>query len=95
MKQEFKVGDIVNNGWISVDDELPPQDVKLLLCMSEINKVVIGYYAVDDSPFTDDDGKEYAYSHWFDDEDEHFAWGFDEISHWQPLPNPPKELKDE
>ncbi|OPH36756.1 DUF551 domain-containing protein [Moraxella lacunata] len=80
----------VDNGWISVDNT-PPEDIELLLYHPEMNKTVKGYYAVDNTPITDDDGKEYAYSHWFDDEYGSFAWEFDEISHWQPLPQPPKE----
>lgn len=81
-----------HNGWISVDDKLLKQYAnKDILIYTRIGDVKKASYSVDDSPFTDDNGKEYAYSHWFLDEFGDFMYEIDEVKYWQPIPKPPKE----
>lgn len=81
-----------NNGWISTDcDSLKEYANKCILIYTKSGCIKKAMYSVDDSPFTDDNGKEYAYSHWFSDEFGDFMWEFDEVDFWQPLPKPPKE----
>ena len=80
-----------NNGWLSVNDELLKQYAnKDILIYTEQGYTKKAMYSVDDSPFIDDDGKEYQYPHWFSNEYGDFMWEFDEVKYWQPLPNPPQ-----
>lgn len=80
-----------HNGWISVDDELLKQYANKEILIYVYDTVKKVFYSLDNSPFTDDDGKEYQYSHWFSDEFGDFMWEFDEVKFWQPLPKPPKD----
>lgn len=72
-----------NNGWISVKDELPV-DMGFVLLLEADGDIIIGQYYFEQSPFLAD--TEYYQSinyQWLAD--------LDEITHWQPLPQPPKE----
>lgn len=80
-----------NNGWISVDDKSLKKYANKEILIYVCDTVKKAFYSVDNNPFTDDDGKEYQYSHWFSDEFGDFMWEFDEVKYWQPLPVPPKE----
>ncbi|WP_432481720.1 hypothetical protein [Moraxella sp. ZY200743] len=81
-----------NNGWISTDcDSLRQYEDKEILIYIKTVGIKIAIYTIDDSPFTGDDGEEYAGYHWFSDEFGDFMWEFDEVKCWQPLPNPPEE----
>ncbi|WP_323842598.1 MULTISPECIES: DUF551 domain-containing protein [unclassified Moraxella] len=69
-----------NNGWISVDDELPKPFEKVLVYVKTPKKVIIG---------TDSHNPElleYGVRH-------SFVLTEYEVTHWQPLPQPPKILK--
>lgn len=81
-----------NNGWISVNDESLKRYVdEEILIYTPWGHIKKATYSVDDSPFTDDDGNEYQYSHWFSNEIGMFMYEFNEIKYWQPLPQPPEE----
>lgn len=85
--------DRLGDGWYSTSDE-KLKDFADRDILIEINgKVRIARYVIDNTPCTDDDGNEYASSHWFNDEMDDFMWEFDEIKYWQPVPNLPKEIK--
>lgn len=77
-----------NNGWISVDDKSLKQyankEILIYTAWGNIKKAI---YSVDNSPYIDDDGKEYQFSHWFSDEFGDFMWEFDEVKYWQPYHN--------
>lgn len=81
-----------NNDWICVDDELLKQyankEILIYTAWGNIKKAI---YSLDNSPYIDDNGKEYQYSHWFSDEFGDFMWEFDEVKYWQPLPKDPEE----
>ena len=65
--------------WISVGDELPPKE-------SEYDDLSNNVLATD--------GKEIyesVYNHDFEDWFTHDMWGLDNITHWMPLPQPPKK----
>lgn len=72
-----------NNGWISVDDELPI-DEGFVLLLKDDGDIIIGQYYFEQSPFLSD--TEYYQSI-------NYEWlaNLDEVTHWQPLPKPPKE----
>lgn len=80
-----------NNGWISVDDKSLKQYVDKEILVYASFEVKTAFYRFDDNPCFDNDGVEYDFSHWFSDEFGNFAYNFDEVSHWQPLPKDPKE----
>lgn len=81
-----------NNGWIDVKDyRIKEYANKEVLIYTTCHNVKIAIYSLDDSPFFDDDGVVHNGSHWFSDEFGDFAYDFDEVSYWQPLPQPPKE----
>lgn len=66
----------LNNGWISVDESIPPEDERVItwdgyrVCIG----IVESWYA---------NG---ALCVGFEDDD---------VTHWMPLPPPPKEVKDD
>lgn len=64
-----------NNGWISVDDELPIICTPVQVCMSD-NRVWTGFY----DPVIK--------KGWYI-----YGWNTNPftVTHWQPLPEPPKE----
>ena len=66
----------INNGWISVDDELPTQ--ASILAKYDDGVICEWHSHVKDDGYTDLTNN-----------------GNYKITHWQPLPEPPKELKDE
>lgn len=84
------VSDRLGDGWYRTSEKLKEfVDKDILIELNE--KVRIARYVIDDSPFTDDDGNEYQYSHWFSDEFGDFISEIDEVKYWQPSPEPPKE----
>lgn len=89
---DFDIAIRDNNGWISVDDKSLKQYAnKEILIYTACGNIKKAIYSVDNSPYIDDDGTEYQYSHWFSDEFGDFMWEFDEIKYWQPLPQPPNK----
>ena len=67
--------------WISVEDELPPkeseyEDNSIVVLATDGNDVYKGLYR----------SGEYL-SGWFTCD----LWGLDDITHWMPLPEPPKK----
>jgi hypothetical protein len=70
------------DGWISVEDKTVPIDEKVMLCFPLANGeyyICSGYIALEDgSVWADSDIGEIGYSAW-------------DISHWQPLPEPPTD----
>jgi hypothetical protein len=67
---DTKVGD----KWISVDDRLPENDAKVLVCDTREDYVSSWVYFGDGL--------------WFGEE---VVWTTKDITHWMPLPEPPKE----
>lgn len=74
-----------DNGWISVEDRLPEED----------GKYMVWYKGELDICEFDTDSQTFGYT--YDDYDEFYShlvcWddGMNEdVTHWQPLPNPPK-----
>lgn len=70
------MGVCVTNCWISVCDELPPDDVALLVYNG--TSVYIATH------------KSTGNEHWIEVDDE-FWCELNKITHWQPLPQPPKK----
>ena len=71
------------SGWISVEDRLPEIGARVLLCGRYENQVIIAYCATG----------------YFDGITYREHWGADinsmaEVTHWQPLPEPPAEQSD-
>lgn len=88
-----KAIEIVKNhsGWLSTDcDLLREYANKDVLIYTKTGSIIVATFVSDDNLCVDDDGKEYAQSHWFVDEWDSF-WGGDEVKYWYPLPNPPEE----
>lgn len=67
---DTKVGD----KWIRVDDRLPENDARVLVCDTREDYVSSWEYFGDGL--------------WFGDE---VIWATEDITHWMPLPEPPKE----
>ncbi len=68
--------------WISVNDRLPNSNKKVLVyCKNERDEYVgVGYY------------RNWMGKYWFDSENkEPFEVCGYEVTHWMPLPEPPKE----
>ncbi|OOF50706.1 hypothetical protein BKK52_00735 [Rodentibacter trehalosifermentans] len=66
-----------NNGWISVIDRLPEEGVDVIVYSDYAKAVFVAWLSCEDNTcFTDENG-DYGL--------------IDEITHWQPLPEPPKE----
>lgn len=74
-------------GWISVKDELPPDDEYVLVYV--YGQIKVYFYAVSD------DGQERC--HWWEDEGGSFHSDITDgdVTHWMPLPSPPKEMIDD
>ena len=83
--------DRLGDGWYRTSDEKLKEFVDKDILIEIDGKVRIARYVIDDSPITDDDGNEYAYCHWFNDEMDYFMWEFNEIKYWQPAPTVPKD----
>ena len=69
--------------WISVEDRLPEIGARVLLCGKYENQAIIAYCATG----------------YFDSITYREHWGADinsvaEVTHWQPLPEPPAEQSD-
>lgn len=86
---------VVDDGWISIDDDSLKQYANKEILIYACDTVRKAIYSVDNSPYIDDDSRDYQYSHWFSDEFGDFMWEFDEVKFWRPLPKPPKEQKNE
>lgn len=70
----------VLNGWISVDDRLPEEHEYVLIRMDGITFQGYLYFDIRDT---------YANMIWVNSKNnDHFD---SEVTHWQPLPEPPKE----
>lgn len=72
-----------NNGWISVDDDLPKHQQEVLVCNSNskhFNQVRIAIFEKN-SP-----NSGFLVNGWLDEPK-------GKITHWQPRPEPPKEQK--
>lgn len=69
--------------WISVEDRLPEKREEVLIYLPEYDSVETA------SLFTI---PSLNLKEWTQDED---AFVFDEVSHWMPLPEPPKEVRDD
>lgn len=67
-----------NNGWVATDDELPKPFEKVLVYVKTPKKVII------DTDSHNPELLEYGVRHSF------VATKY-EVTHWQPLPQPPKE----
>jgi len=65
-----------NNGWISVEDELPNKPGLYLVATSEHGVGLITWSMGDVTP------------RWLDSDREQFSG----VTHWMPLPEPPKEV---
>ena len=68
-----------NNGWIPIEQELPPQDTYILLSFFNFSLPVIGRYEEDE----EGNGNFYA-----GDEDETLLSQDMYVNAWQPLPEP-------
>lgn len=68
-------------GWISVKDRLPETGERVLLLLK--SNVIIGIYAVQEN--SDGDGYNFM-----NDDLIHYV-DFEYVSHWMPLPAPPKD----
>ncbi|UZA19171.1 DUF551 domain-containing protein [Moraxella bovis] len=62
-----------NDGWISVDDRLPPLETVVLVYQRPLRYVLTAEYL----------GDRYEFSELMPNDTR--------VTHWQPLPNPPKE----
>ena len=64
------------NSWISVKDSMPEQFTEVIIFTTKGNVTCAYLYEED----------------WRHEEDERVAdWNIGEVTHWQPLPEPPKE----
>ena len=81
--------------WISVKDRLPDKAGKYLVFYgsSARERVEIGSFAKNLKKINENEFKNKPYSGWYEYDSE---WGYFElrdITHWRPLPEPPKEGK--
>lgn len=81
-------------GWISVKDRLPSEDGRYLVCnTSYCNAVAL----VTSFSTCLENVEDYAFEGekrpgWFSYDDEYGYYEIDGITHWMPLPEPPKEV---
>lgn len=67
-----------NNGWISVKERLPEEDVRVLIAVKrDRHPVSVGYRS------------DYPDRSWYDNIEE-FAVEAEDITHWMPLPPAPE-----
>lgn len=81
-------------GWISVEEKMPPEDTEVLVYATEKIKgfgsvTAICEYSETTSMFGNKTGRYDWSSPW-----EYFHVDY-KITHWMPLPEPPKEVNDE
>lgn len=74
-----KVAEEYNNGWVQIEQELPPQDTYILLSFCNFSLPVIGRYEEDE----EGNGNFYA-----GDEDDTLLSQDMYVNAWQPLPEP-------
>ncbi|UZA43976.1 DUF551 domain-containing protein [Moraxella bovis] len=72
-----------NNSWISVDDELPINEGFVTL-YTKCGDYLVGQYCFDTSPFI-------ASTEFYQNQDYEYLCELSDVTHWQPLPKPPKE----
>lgn len=70
---------LADSGWISIDDKLPPTDKPVLIYVCNIKEMTVASLNYDGAGFSNDD-------YWFN---------IKNIHHWRPLPEPPKEDKND
>ena len=87
------------NEWISVDDALPQEKDRYIVCQDIfgiIQNVTVAVFTknlrkVDKKAFR---GKEYKRPGWYTYSGSEVPFEMQDITHWMPLPNPP-EIEDE
>lgn len=67
--------DVGSGDWISIKEKLPEYDKSVLICYSKQQDITIAWLAEDIECFEDDD----------------YMYYMSEVTHWMPLPEPPKE----
>lgn len=77
-----KSAELLERRWIPVTERLPEYDARVLAFDMRAKNKYIGIWTREKDP---DDGNDC----WFDSAGWWYA--FDEITHWMPLPEPPKE----
>lgn len=68
-----------NNGWISVEEQLPPQGVEVLIYVPTLRQ----NNGVDLAWFDDGSNGNYCFV------DSIYGFDIQDVTHWQPLPKPP------
>ena len=86
------------SNWISVKDELPDKDGSYL-CFYKAKWSNIGYMDVYEFALNLEKVDKYDFyrkrrSGWYGYDDEYGYYEHDNITHWQPLPEPPKEERE-
>ena len=75
----------IENPWISVKDELPEDDIPVLVVVNdEIDVLIIRW----EEPTWEETYKRFQYWNNPYDDGQEFEW--DTVTHWKPLPEPPK-----
>ena len=79
--------------WISVEEHLPRKNGKYLCCCDNKYIRILGFakslYSVDSYTFANEHR-----SGFYDYDHEYGYFEYDSITHWMPLPEPPKEGAD-
>lgn len=80
----------MQNEWISIKDRLPRKNGKYLCCDKDKHIHILSFaqnlYSIDSWDFA----KEHR-SGFYDYSDEYGYYEWDGVTHWMPLPEPPKE----
>lgn len=88
-----------DTGWISVKDELPTFDERVLVAVDLTGRgdlnLILAYLISDEAPYTDDEGNSYSASiAWFDEHEDMIGAEFEDIKYWLPIPRLPKEIEE-
>lgn len=79
-----------DNQWISVEDRLPPDDEDVLVYHQQDSHISVGFFEKDNVQwYIESDGnKFYTDTGW----ETEIPWAQKgRVTHWMPLPKPPKE----